>query len=179
MKKAILAAGKDFTSVLPIFKELIIKAGIQEQDNLFFAGCPGPCYSMATFFGFGIRDLKISLYFAVNADINQLWKLEYNEKLGTIATKKQAPQRAKTLVLMSGLCTIPVEHSLEFIEKALVPDGIIIGEAPAFGFFEERSWDKKIPFNFLFEFSMANPTSFRISQKCNKTFKGQRGGLKR
>ena len=162
MKKKVISVGKDYTSLSPLFRELVLKSGIKEQDNLIFAGCPGACYSMATFFSFGIRELNLNLYFAVNSDIHQLWKLEYVENLGVVATRKEDPVKAKIIVLMSGLCTLPIEHTLKFINDALVSDGIIIGEAPAPGLFEEQGWDKQIPFNFLFEFSMKNPTSFKV-----------------
>ena len=162
MKKKVISIGKDYTYVFPIFRELVLKGGIREQDNLIFVGCPGPCYSMAPFFSLGIRELNLNLYFAADADIHQLWKLEYVENLGVVATRKEAPVKAKVIVLMSGLCRIPLEHTLKLISDALVSDGIIIGETPAPGLFEEQGWDKQVPFNFLFEFSMKNPTSFKV-----------------
>lgn len=162
MKKKILSAGKDHTSMLPIFRELIIKSGIEEQDNIIFAGCSGPCYSMATFFGFGIRDLNINLYFAVDSDIYQLWRLDDVENLGIIAARIERPVKAKVIVLMSALCTMPIEPTLELIHDALVPEGVIIGETVEPGLFEGQAWDKRIPFNFLFEFSMQNPRSFEV-----------------
>ena len=162
MEKKSLLTGKDFTDLLPMFKDLVIKAGAKEQEALIFAGCPGPCFSMATFFGFGLRDLNLRLYFAANADLNQLWRLEYDEAVGTAATGKAAPVKAKVLVLMSGLCTLPLEQTLKLIEEGLSGGGRIIGEAPAFDLFEERGWADKVPFDFLFEFAMARPTAFEV-----------------
>lgn len=169
MEKTILSHGKDYTALLPIFKELIIKSRAGEKDNLVFAGCPGPCYSMATLLGFGIKDVGLNLFFAANSDISQLWRLEYKENLGTIATSQEAMRRAKVLVLMSGLCTMPIELTVAFIGKALAPDGVIIGEAPASGLFEDIGWDKRIPFDFLLEFSMDNPRSFEVKQMSNRS----------
>ena len=163
MKKKTLFAGKDFTTVLPMFNNLVIKAGAKKQDILIFAGCPGPCFSMATFFGFGIRDLNLHLYFAANADLNQLWRLEYNEAMGMAASGKAPPVKAKVLVLMSGLCTLPVEQTLKLIEEGLSEGGRIIGEAPAFDLFEEKHWADKVPFDFFFEFAMERPTAFEVS----------------
>ena len=148
--------------MLPIFRELIIKSGIKEQDNLIFAGCSGPCYSMATFFGFGIRDLNINLFFAVDSDLHQLWRLDHVENLGTVAARIEGPVKAKVIVLMSALCTMPIEATLELIQEALAINGVIIGETVEPGLFERQSWDRRIPFNFLFEFSMENPRSFKI-----------------
>jgi len=148
--------------MLPIFRELIIKSGIKEQDNLIFAGCSGPCYSMATFFGFGIRDLNINLFFAVDSDLHQLWRLDHVENLGTVAARIEGPVKAKGIVLMSALCTMPIEATLELIQEALAINGVIIGETVEPGLFERQSWDRRIPFNFLFEFSMENPRSFKI-----------------
>ena len=107
MKKELISIGEDYRHMLPIFRELILKRGIGEKDNLVFAGCPGPCFSMATFFSSGLRDLKLNQYFAVDSDIHQLWKLEYVGNLGINATKKENPLKAKVIVLMSGLCAIP------------------------------------------------------------------------
>ncbi len=163
MNKKILSTGKDHTSMLPIFRELIIKSGIKEQDNVIFAGCSGPCYSMATFFGFGIRDLNINLYFAVDSDIYQLWRLDDVENLGIVAARIERPVKAKVIVLMSALCTMPIEATLELIHDALVSNGVIIGETVEPGLFERQAWDKRIPFDFLFEFSMENPRSFEIN----------------
>ena len=162
MKKKILSAGKDYTHMLAGFKEVILKSGIRKNGCLIFAGCPGPCYSMATFFSFGIRDLGLNLFFAVNADLDQLWRLEFDQNRGITATSKENPFKAEGVVLMSGLCSIPIEKTIDFLKEGLTEDGVIIGEAPAPGFFEEKGWDKKIRFNFFFEFSMHNPTSFEV-----------------
>ena len=62
MKKKILWSGPDHTYMMTIFRNLILKTGIRESENLVFAGCEGPCFSMATFFSFGIRDLKLNLF---------------------------------------------------------------------------------------------------------------------
>lgn len=163
MKKKIISTGKDHTSMLSIFRELILESGIKEQDNLIFAGCSGPCYSMATFFSFAIRDLNINLYFAVDSDIHQLWRLDHVENLGIVAARVERPLKAKVIVLMSALCTIPIDPTLKLIKDALISDGIIIGETVEPGLFEKQAWDKRIPFSFLFEFSMENPRSFEVN----------------
>ncbi|MFH1487483.1 MAG: DUF2124 family protein [Pseudomonadota bacterium] len=163
MKKSCLFTGNDFTDLLPMFTDLIIRAGAKEQDNLIFAGCPGPCFSMATFFGFGIRDLNLHLYFAANGDLNRLWRLQYNEATGMAASGKATPVKAEVLVLMSGLCTLPLEQTLKLIEGGLSEGGRIIGEAPAFDLFEEQGWADKVPFDFLFEFAMERPTAFEVA----------------
>jgi hypothetical protein len=162
MDKKIISSGKDHTSMLPIFRELILESGIKEQDNLIFAGCSGPCYSMATFFGFGIRDLNVNIYFAVDSDIHRLWRLDEVENLGIVAARIERPVKAKVIVLMSALCALPIELTLEIIKEALASDGVIIGETVEPGLFEAQGWDKRIPFNFLFEFSMVNPSSFEV-----------------
>ena len=71
MKKRVVSRGKHYTDTLPIFRELVLKSGMKEQDNLIFAGCSGACYSMATFFSLGISALDINLYFATDSDIGQ------------------------------------------------------------------------------------------------------------
>ena len=162
MKKKVLSVGKDYTYTLPNFRELILECDIPEQGNLIFAGCPGPCYSMATFFGFAIRDLNLNQYFAVNSDMNQLWRLEYKDNLGVVATSKVDALKGNVIVLMSGLLRIPIENTLDLIKNALVDEGIIIGEAPAPGLFEKEGWDKEIRFRYLFEFSMKDPTASKI-----------------
>lgn len=162
MNKKVISVGQDYTDMLPVFREVIPKSVMEKQGNLVFAGCPGPCYSMATLLGFGIKDLDLNLFFAVDSDVHQLWRLEYVQDRGMIAMKKEDPIRAEVIILMSGLCALPIEKTIDFVKKVLLPEGVIIGEAPAPGLFEEREWDKKIPFNFLFEFTMKNPTSFKV-----------------
>lgn len=162
MKKNLMSRGPDHTSMLSIFRELVVKSGIKEKENLCFCGCEGPCYAMATFFCFGIRDLNLNLYFATDADIFRLWKLEVVKDLGIIATRKEESIRAKVLVLMSGLVQVPFGNILKFMDHGLAKDGIIIGETVIPGLFEEKNWDKRIPFNFIFEFEMINPASFQV-----------------
>ncbi len=40
----------------------------------------------------------------------------------------------------------------------------MIGETVIPGLFEGNDWDKKIPFNFIFEFEMKNPTAFTLER---------------
>jgi hypothetical protein len=162
MKKKILWSGPDHTYLLTIFRNMILKTGIRESGTLVFAGCEGPCFSMATFFSFGIRDLKLNLYFATDANMGRLWKLEHQRDLGIVARKHETPVKASVIVLMSGLTEIPFAHVLTFVDKALAKGGIIIGETVVPGFFEERKWDEKIMFKYLFEFSMRNPTAYEL-----------------
>jgi hypothetical protein len=51
---------------------------------------------------------------------------------------------------------------LKFIDQGLAKNGIIIGETVVPGLFEGTDWDKKISFNFIFEFEMKNPTAFEV-----------------
>ncbi len=162
MNKRVISVGQDYTQMLPVFRDVILQSGMKKQGNLIFAGCPGPCYSMATLLSFGIKDLDLNLFFAADSDVHQLWRLEYVQDRGMIATRKEDPIKAEVIVLMSGLCAIPIENTIDFLNNVLLPDGVIIGEAPAPGLFEEKAWDKKIPFNFIFEFSMKNPTSHKV-----------------
>ena len=162
MKKILLSKGMDHTSMFSIFRELVLKSGIKENENLIFCGCQGPCYAMASFFCFGIRDLNLNLYFATDADLHRLWKLDYVKDLGIVATRKGDPVQAKVIVLMSGLVQVPFQNILKFIDHALAKDGIMIGETVAPGLFEKMDWDKKIPFRFIFEFEMRNPTAFEV-----------------
>jgi hypothetical protein len=160
--KKIISKGLDHTEMLSIFREVLLRSGIREKGNLIFAGCQGPCYSMATLLSFGLRDLNLNLYFAADADIQQLWRLEYIKNLGVVATQKENPIKAKVLIIMSGLVMVPFEKVLKFVNEALEKGGVIIGETVVPGLFEEKGWDKQIPFKYLFEFSMKNPTSFEV-----------------
>ena len=162
MKKEVISVGEDYTQTLPIFRDLILKSGARKKDNLIFAGCPGPCFSMATFFSSALGDLDLTQHFAADSDIDQLWRLDYMENLGITASRKVPPLKAKVLILMSGLCAIPVERTIAFIREALLAEGVIIGEAPAPGLFEAQGWAEKIPFHFLFEFTMKRPTSYKV-----------------
>jgi hypothetical protein len=163
MKKKVVSTGKDYTDVKPIFKELVLRSGIGEGENLVFAGCAGGCYSSATNLAFGLRDLNLNLYFAADADTQNLWKLDYVENLGIVATQKAAPVKAKVIVLMSGLCKLPLDNIQKFADDVLSGDGAIIGQTGNPGMFERHGWDKKMRFNYLFESSTQNPTSYEIS----------------
>jgi hypothetical protein len=162
MRKSVLYQGKNYQDLLPGFREIILKSSITTNGRLVFGGCVGPCYAMATLLCFGIRDLGLNLFFAVNADLQQLTRLEYDRNLGIMSTNRQAPLKADAVVIMSGLCLLPIEKTRAFIKDGLIEEGIVIGEAPAHRFFEQNGWDKQIHFNFLFEFSMQNPTAFEI-----------------
>ena len=162
MKKKILWSGPDHTYVMTIFRNLILKTGIRESENLVFAGCEGPCFSMATFFSFGIRDLKLNLFFATDADMGRSYKLEHQRALGMVARKHEAPVKAGVIVLMSGLTEIPFDRVLAFVDRALEKDGIIIGETVVAGLFEEEGWTDKLMFNYIFEFAMRNPTAYEL-----------------
>ena len=202
--KKVISKGLDHTELLSIFREVLLRNGIREKDNLIFAGCQGPCYSMATLLSFGLRDLNLNLYFAVDADIQQLWRLEYIKNLGVVATQKENPinpvrnssgalnptgtipkcdpaseqrgiisngVKAKVLIIMSGSVMVPFEKVLKFVSEALEEGGVIIGETVVPGLFEEKGWDKQIPFKYLFEFSMKHPTSFEVESNYSEIHK--------
>jgi hypothetical protein len=164
MKKTVITTGKDYTNVQPIFRELVLETGIKENDNIIFAGCPGGCYSSATNLSFGLNGLRLNQYFAANADINNLWHLEYIDNLGVVAARKASPVKARVIVLMSGLCKLPLENVLNFYKSSLMDDGVIIGQTVVPGLFEEEGWDKQIPIKFVFEHSIVEPTSFRVAE---------------
>jgi len=160
--RRVISAGKDHTDMFPIFRSLVVNSGVKEGDFLIWAGCPGPCYAMATFFSFGLRELGLDLYFAVDADIDKLWRLEFQKNLGFVATKKENPIKAKIIVLMSGLVTVPFEKVIRLARESLARDGTIIGETVIPGLFENVKWLDQIPFRFIFEFSMERPTAVEI-----------------
>lgn len=41
MEKRLISTGKDYTEMLPIFRNLVLKSGVQKGDALMWAGCPG------------------------------------------------------------------------------------------------------------------------------------------
>src|SRR4030042_6840759 len=120
--RRVLSEGKDHTDMLPIFRSLVLSSGAKKGDLLIWAGCPGPCYAMATFFSVSLRDLGLNLYFAVDADINKLWRLELQKDLGFVATKKENPITANIMVLMSGLVKVPFENVIRLVREKLVHD---------------------------------------------------------
>jgi hypothetical protein len=161
-ERNVLAAGKDHTEMFPMFRSLVERAGAKEGDALIWAGCEGACYSMATFFSYVLRDLGLNLYFATDADMTRLWRLEYQEDRGIIATKKENPVKAMVIVLMSGLVHVPFENVLALVRDGLTEGGSIIGETVVPGLFETLKWHEQIPFRFLFEFSMVQPTAVEM-----------------
>jgi hypothetical protein len=164
MRKRAIFEGVDHTNMLSCFRRLILETGIKEQENLIFAGCEGPCYSMATFFSFAIRDLNLHLHFAPDAKMDQIRRLEYVRPLGMIATNREKPITCKVLVLMSGLVHVPFENILRFVREASGEGGIIIGETVVAGLFEEKDWHTRIPFKYIFEFSMRSPTVYLVEE---------------
>ena len=158
-EKKSISVGKDYTEMLPMFRDLVLKSGVKKGDGLMWAGCPGTCYAMATFFSYGLRDLGLNLYFALEADTSKVFRLELKD-VGIMATKKENLIKAKVLVLMSGLVRVRFENVLKLVRDGLAEGGIIIGETVVPGLFEKNKWDQQIPFRFLFEFSMERPTSF-------------------
>ncbi len=158
----IIFQGKDHTEMLPIFRSLVIRSGTRRGDSLIWAGCAGPCYSMATFFSYGLRDLGLNMFFASDGDINRLWRLDFIKELGVVATRKESHLKAKVIVLMSGLMQAPIDPVLTLVHEGLYDDGIIIGETVVAGLFEKAKWNEKIRFRFLFEFSMERPTAYEV-----------------
>ena len=161
-KRSVLATGKDHTEMFPMFRSLVKRTGAREGDALIWAGCEGACYSMATFFSYVVRDLGLNLYFATDADTTRLWRLEYQEDRGIVATKKEKPVKAKVMILMSGLVHVPFENVLALVRDGLAEGGSIIGETVVPGLFETLKWHEQIPFQFLFEFSMVQPTAVEM-----------------
>ena len=162
MNKKVISQGKDYTFMLPMLRTLVQKCRAKEDANLIWAGCPGTCYAMATFFSYGIRDLKLNLYFAVDADINNLWHLECNEEVGIIATRKAGSVKANIIILMSGLMKVPFENTLNLVRNSLEEGGKIIGESVVPNIYEREKWDEKISFSYHFEFTMENPRSYEV-----------------
>ena len=158
-EKKQLSVGKDYTEMVPMFRDLVLKSGVKKGDSLMWAGCPGTCYAMSTFFSYGLRDLGLNLYFALDADTSKVFRLELKDT-GIVATKKEKLIKAKVLVLMSGLVRVPFENVLRLVREGLAEGGIIIGETVVPGLFEKNKWDQKIPFRYLFEFSIERPSSF-------------------
>jgi hypothetical protein len=155
-RKALLD-GKDHMDMFPLFRSLLASAGVKKGDTVIWAGCEGYCYSMATFFSYAILDLGLRIYFASEADIDKLWRLELMPGRGVAATEKAPPLKANVLVLMSGLVSVPFENVLNLVKGFLADDGVIVGETVVPGLFESLGWHDKIPFRFLFEFSMVHP----------------------
>ena len=124
---------------------------------------------MATFFSYFLNDLGLNLYFASDADINKLWRLELRKDVGMIAATKEDPIKAKVIVLMSGLVSVPFDNVLDLIQKGLADDGAIIGETVMPGLFESLKWHEQIPIRFLFEFSMERPTAFELEELRDET----------
>ena len=157
-----MSEGKDHTDMFPIFRSLVLSSGAKQGDLLIWAGCPGHCYAMATFFSFSLRDLGLDLCFAVDADVDKSWRLELQKDLGFVAMKKGRPSQAKIIVLMSGLVTVPFENVLRLVRENLAHDGTVIGETVIPCLFENVKWRDQIPFRFAFEFSMERPTALEM-----------------
>jgi len=153
--------------MLPSFRSLILKLGVQADEAVIFSGCPGTCYSMATFLAFGIRDLGLRIYYAINSDLNQLWQLDYVAHLGMVGISKVEPVQAQVIILMSGLMRVPLESTLKLVREALAPGGHIIGETVVPGLYEESKWNEQIPFRGFFEFEMRNPASYLAIEEKN------------
>lgn len=158
--KQVISKGENYTEMLPGFRALVLKLGVKTGDAVLFSGCPGTCYSMATFLAFGIRDLGLRIYYAINSDLSQLWRLDYVDHLGMVGVSRAEPVHAQVIILMSGLMRVPFENTLKLLREALTPGGQIIGETVVPGLYEESKWDQQIPFRGFFEFEMRNPASY-------------------
>ncbi len=161
-ERKVLSVGTDHTDMAPIFRSLVERAGATKGDALIWAGCEGACYAMATFFSCFLNTMGLNLYFATDADMNRLWRLEPVDDVGIVATRKEDPVKAKVIVLMSGLVNVPFENVLALARNALADGGIIIGETVVPGLFESLKWHEQVPIRFLFEFSMERPTALEL-----------------
>jgi hypothetical protein len=164
-EKRVLSIGKDHIDMLPMFKSLVERTGARKGDTLIWAGCEGACYAMATFFGYYLEDLGLNQYFATDADMKRLWRLEPIEDLGMVGTRKADPVvKAKVIILMSGLVSVPFENVQALVHNGLADDGVIIGETVVPGLFESLKWHERIPLRFIFEFSMERPTALALEE---------------
>ena len=161
-ERRVLSVGKDHTGMFPIFRSLVERTGAKKGDALIWAGCHGACYAMATFFSCFLNAMGLNLYFATDADMNRLWRLEPVDDLGIVATRKEGPVKAKVIVLMSGLVDVPFENVLTLARNGLAEGGVIIGETVVPGLFESLKWHEQVPIRFLFEFSMERPTALEL-----------------
>ena len=161
----VLSVGRDHIDMFPVFKSLVERTGAKKGDSLIWAGCEGACYAMATFFSYYLLDLKLNLYFATDADLMRLWRLERVDGLGTIATQNAEPVRAKVIVLMSGLINVPFENVLTLVRDGLAEGGVVVGETVVPGLFENMGWHNQIPIRYVFEFSMQKPTALELIEK--------------
>ncbi|MCX8022355.1 MAG: DUF2124 family protein [Syntrophorhabdaceae bacterium] len=161
-ERRILLEGKDHNDMLSLFRSLIEISGIKEGESLIWAGCPGPCYSMATFFSCGIKDKNLNIFFAGDGDIKRLWQLEDLGDVGVTATKKVDPVQAKIIVIMSGLVHAPFGNVERLIKEGLAEGGVIIGETVIPHLFEDIRWTERIPFRYIFEFTMKEPKVIEI-----------------
>ena len=162
MTRKVLSAGKDHTDMFLIFRSLVERTGASKGDALIWAGCEGACFAMATFFSYYLQDLGLRLYFATDGDIERLWRLEPVKDLGMVATRKEAPIKARVIVLMSGLVNVPFETVLALIHNGVEHGGTVIGETVVPGLFESLKWHQQIPIRYLFEFSMERPTALEV-----------------
>ncbi len=173
LERKVLSAGKDHADMFPVFKSLLERTGAEKGDALIWAGCEGACYAMATFFSYFVKETGLDLYFATDADMNRLWRLEPVSGLGVVATRKGNPVKAKIIVLMSGLVDVPFGNVLALVRGGLAEGGTIIGETVVPGLFESLKWHEKIPIRFLFEFSMRGPTAVELVQAERKATVGE------
>jgi hypothetical protein len=145
-----------------VFRSLVERTGAKKGDALIWAGCEGACYAMATFFGYSLNDLGLNQYFATDADISRLRSLEMVEDVGIVASRKEEPIRAKVIILMSGLVSVPFENVLALVHEGLADGGVLIGETVVPGLFDSMKWHDKLPIRYLFEFSIERPTAIEI-----------------
>lgn len=136
------------------FRELAKRCDLKEGDVIFFAGCPGGCYSQATLFSSYLRDLNLRIYFIPDADPRKAHPIEYSEELGFTAGSKTTPPKAKIIVAMSGLCRIPIDPLIQLVSTHLQENGKIIAESNNPGIYESLGWDKKINFDYKIEFAV-------------------------
>lgn len=160
MGKLVRAQGETYKEMLPLFRELVLESGLRKGDRVLWSGCPGTCYAMATFYSFGIRDLGFGIFFSVDSSLDEIWRLEYRDHVGVMATRKESPGKAELIILMSGLLRVPFEKTKKLVQEALADSGRVMGETVVPGLFERAGWTKEISFDSFFEFSMVNPAAF-------------------
>ena len=170
-ERKVLLIGKDHTDMFPIFRSLVERTGAKKDDALIWAGCEGACYAMATFFSYYLQDLGLKQYFVTDADLDRLWRLDVVKDLGMVASEKEAPIKAKVIVLMSGLASVPFKNVLALIHNGLADGGAIIGETVVPGLFESLKWHERIPIRFIFEFSMERPTAIELVERSDERYR--------
>jgi len=156
---------RGITGALKLFRRMLKDAGLKEGEKIIFMGCVGKCLPFAELLGYAIRDMKLEMGFAPDADVQNVIEMKMVEGLGVQTGGKMDPKGAKVVVVLGGLAMPTSKVTPSDIIREMT--GILVEDGEVVGFcfnniFKKAGWEEKIPFNYIIDVQAGSVVLYRF-----------------